>query len=253
MDRPAGLRAGADLHIHTSDGDGMASISEIFDHVTGSTDLAVIAITEHDDIRPSLAALEAWARGRYPFELVTGVEVTTRSGHVLGLFVDRPIRSFQTTGATVAAIHDAGGLAVIPHPLSWLTRSVGARVMARLLQDPETTPDAIEISQSPAARLTRRRVLALNESAWMLPMTGSSDAHFPPAIGGAVTSFEGSSAQDLRRSIESGAVQPRICHSLSPAQLGWRNVVRQQWRGMSVTPRKIIGPRVGRLLRRTAS
>ena len=41
----------ADLHIHTALGDGMAEIPELARLRRGETDLDVIAITEHDDLR----------------------------------------------------------------------------------------------------------------------------------------------------------------------------------------------------------
>ena len=41
-----------DLHIHTARGDGMADLPELLDYVQEKTDLTVIAVTEHDDVRP---------------------------------------------------------------------------------------------------------------------------------------------------------------------------------------------------------
>ena len=62
----------ADLHIHTSLGDGMADIPELLAYVEERTNLSVIAITEHDGLQAAFAAREAWARGRYRFELIVG-------------------------------------------------------------------------------------------------------------------------------------------------------------------------------------
>ncbi|MFQ5878879.1 MAG: hypothetical protein ACE5IZ_01725, partial [Dehalococcoidia bacterium] len=54
----AGGRYGkADLHIHTANGDGLAEPQQLLDYVEGETDLAVIAIADHDEI--SVAAMEA--------------------------------------------------------------------------------------------------------------------------------------------------------------------------------------------------
>ena len=49
---------------------------------------------------------------------------------------------------TIAAIHGAGGLAVIPHPMSYLTRSVGQRALERLLAlgDPEVALDELVLA-----------------------------------------------------------------------------------------------------------
>ncbi|HEU0075114.1 MAG TPA: phosphotransferase, partial [Dehalococcoidia bacterium] len=73
----------ADLHIHTSHGDGLDSVERIFEHVEAHTALDVIAITEHDSLETALNAREAWARRGYGFDFVPGVEVTTLEGHVV--------------------------------------------------------------------------------------------------------------------------------------------------------------------------
>jgi predicted metal-dependent phosphoesterase TrpH len=228
----------------------MASIEEILDLVEGAGDLNVIAITEHDDLTPALRARDRWAKGNYSFQVIPGIEVTTRSGHVIALFVEQPIRSFLTTDRTIAAIHQAGGLALVPHPLSWLTRSVGARVMQRLLLDPETSPDAIEISPTPAARVTARRAAHLNATRWKLPRYGASDAHFPEFVGAAVTTFPGHTETDLRRAIEGGESEGSLERAVNAYSLGFGRALRQQWRGLAVTPRKILGPRIGRIIHR---
>ena len=108
----------ADLHIHTALGDGMAEIPELLSYVEEETDLSVIAITEHDELRASELAREAWARGSYRFDIILGEEVTTLEGHVLALFIEEPIEGLQPLAPTLEAIPRQGGLAVIPHPMS---------------------------------------------------------------------------------------------------------------------------------------
>ena len=46
----------ADLHIHSNFSDGAESIDEILEYVQEQTDLAVIAITDHDTIKGALLA-----------------------------------------------------------------------------------------------------------------------------------------------------------------------------------------------------
>ncbi|MFQ5472594.1 MAG: PHP domain-containing protein, partial [Dehalococcoidia bacterium] len=71
----------ADLHVHTSASDGMADASALLDYVEEHTDLDVVAITDHDDIRGAWRAREVWANRRYRFEVVTGIEITSIQGH----------------------------------------------------------------------------------------------------------------------------------------------------------------------------
>src|SRR3977135_2881542 len=65
----------ADLHIHTSLGDGIASVQQIFDFVENYTDLDIIAITDHDDVRGAMQALELAEKGHYRFKVIPGNEI----------------------------------------------------------------------------------------------------------------------------------------------------------------------------------
>jgi predicted metal-dependent phosphoesterase TrpH len=86
----------ADLHVHTAFSDGMADARAVLEYVEAHTDLDVLAITDHDDVRGALKAREIWARGHYRFELVTGAELTTIEGHLLALFVEEPLELEKT-------------------------------------------------------------------------------------------------------------------------------------------------------------
>lgn len=239
----------ADLQIHTSHGDGMSDAQALLDHAEGCTDLDVIAVTDHDDVRGALLARELHARGHYSFEFVTGIELTTRSGHLLALWVDEPLKPLRSLRDTVADIHRAGGLAVIPHPMSWLTRSIGQRTLERLLRDDDaaTRPDGIEVANpSLAGRVTGRKAARLNRERYGLPETGGSDAHFLEEVGTAVTTFRGSTATELRAAIEAGQCGGTIRHQVALREIGIRRLAAQQVRGLSVTPRKVLGPPIRR-------
>jgi hypothetical protein len=243
----------ADLHIHTSSGDGMAGVPELFDYVEEHTDLSVIAITEHDTLAPALEAREAHARGGYRFDVVVGEEVTTIEGHVLALYIEKPVPSLKRLEPTLEAIHEQGGLVIVPHPLSWLTRSLGRRVIERVIAHERDGLrfDAIEIGASPAARQTRAKAQRLNAEFWRLPEVGGSDAHFLEVIGASHTLFEGSTAAELRAAIEAGKTRVASAPYPTMRQLGLRNVVHQQWRGMMATPRQMGWlPTIGSFVRR---
>ncbi len=218
----------------------MAEIPELLDFVQ-KTDLDVIAITEHDDLRPALAAREAWSRGSYRFELVIGEEVTTIEGHLLALFIEQPVESLKPLAPTLEAIHRQGGLAIVPHPMSWLTRSLGQRAIERILDDENSGIrfDAIELSDSPAARVSRAKVQQLNQERYHLSEVGSSDTHFPETVGTSRTLFDGTTAQELRSAIANGTTRAETGAYPSLRQIGMRRIVRQQWRGMMATPRQM--------------
>src|SRR2546429_3276735 len=112
----------ADLHIHSTYSDGIGTIEQILAHVQHQTDLDVIAITDHDAIEGSLRARDLWAQGEYRFEFVVGEEVSTREGHLLGLFIEEHVPPSLSMERSIDLIHEQGGLAVIEHPLDPLFR-----------------------------------------------------------------------------------------------------------------------------------
>lgn len=241
----------ADLQIHSSHGDGMVDAAALFERVEAATDLDVIAITDHDDVRGALLAREVHARGHYRFEFVPGIELTTRSGHLLALWVDEPIRPLRSLAETVATIHRAGGIAVVPHPFSYLTRSVGQRTLERLLRttDAEAHPDGIEVANaSLAGRVIGARPLVWNRERGGMAETGGSDAHHAEEVGTARTVFRGHTAAELRAAILARETFGVNGTHVTLRQLGPRRLALQQVRGLSVTPRKILGPPVRRLL-----
>src|SRR5207247_8276133 len=79
--------------------------------------LDLIAVTDHDSMD---AVREARARGEAKgLAVVPGQEITTRwpaQTHILGWFLERPVRRGMSVEDTVEAIHDQGGLAIVPHP-----------------------------------------------------------------------------------------------------------------------------------------
>ncbi|MQA00064.1 MAG: phosphotransferase [Dehalococcoidia bacterium] len=243
----------ADLQVHTAWGDGMADARTIFERVERLGLLDVVAVTDHDDVGGALEAREVHARGGYSFEFVPGIEVTTRSGHLLALWVDEPVASFRSLEATLEAIHRAGGVAVIPHPFSYLTRSIGQRRLERLLaiEDPGVRPDGIEVANlTLAGRVTGARAKRLNRARYRLPETGGSDAHFAEDVASAYTVYPGSTASDLRRALDEGRTTGVAGHATPLRRLGVRRLAHQQLRGLSVTPRKVLGPPLGRLAAR---
>jgi predicted metal-dependent phosphoesterase TrpH len=233
----------ADLHLHTRVSDGLATIEEVLEFVEHRTDLDVVAITDHEDVTGGLRAQELAARRAYRFEVVPGAEITTRQGHLLALFVERDIPSFRSVEATLERIHEREGLAIVPHPLSWLTRSLSERTLDRICGRNETgvTFDAIELGNpSPAGLRTRDRALRLNVERWQLPATGGSDAHHLPHVGTGWTEFAGKTANDLRAAIETGKTRGEISRYPHAAEVGYGRIAMGLAWGYMATPRKML-------------
>ena len=66
--------------------------------MAGAGFLDVIAISDHERIDAALAARPIAADRGLPVEIVVGEEITTRGGHLLGLFLERrvpPLKSLR--------------------------------------------------------------------------------------------------------------------------------------------------------------
>lgn len=219
------------------------------DWVEHRTTLDVVAITDHEDVAGGLRAREYAARMGYTAEVVPGAEVTTLHGHVLALWVETTPRPFAGIEATITAIHEQGGLAVIPHPLSWLTRSVSERTLRRLAEarDSGCWPDAIELANpSPAGLRTAARASALNDRLLRLPVVGGSDAHHLGHIGCGWTEFEGATANGLRAAIHDGTVRGGSIPYPGIRETGVLQVLAGLGWGYTATPRKIVARMVPR-------
>lgn len=192
----------ADLHMHTTASDGMGTVEEVLEHVQNNTDLDVIAITDHDEIRGAWAARDLAAKRNYRFEIIMAQEVTSRHGHILIYGVEEPFKMFQSLEKTVEWAHERNGVVIIPHPLSFMTLSVGEKKL-RSLFDKSLAVDGIEVlNPSIAGYVRRHRVREVNSQEWHLAEIGNSDAHFPRHIMSAYTTFEGHTAADLLKAIQ---------------------------------------------------
>lgn len=232
----------ADLHIHTSLGDGMADLEQILDYVQAATPLDVIAITDHDDIIGGLRAQELAAKKGYRFQVVAGMEITTLEGHLLALFMKEPVEGFQPLNLTLQQAHAQGGLCIIPHPMSWLTYSIGQTAIERILQSTEQGVyfDGIEVvNGSIAGRVTQDKTLRLNKTRYRLAETGSSDAHFLASIGKSYTIFNGKSAEDLRKCLEAKKTRADGAQ-VELGKIGLRQIVAQQFKSFVIAPGRTI-------------
>lgn len=244
----------ADLHIHTSHSDGMCDVPELLDYVESRTELDLIAVTDHDDLRGAERARERWAQGRYRFQVIAGMEVTTIEGHILALFIEEPVACLRPVEETLAEIHRLGGVAIVPHPFTWLTRGMGLRHLRRVLANGNDGVhlDAIEVTnQTPAGRLGARKARRLNAAEFGLAEAGGSDAHFLPVIGTAHTDFPGRTAEELRTAIATRTTRGVSGRHPSLREIGFGQVARQTYRGIMTTPRTMgWGPTAASFIRR---
>ncbi len=189
----------ADIHMHTNLGDGTASPARVIEEAARKG-LQIIAITDHDHVEGAKRVVELVAQKKSMLQVITGVEVSTRQGHLLGLFVSKAPKALQSVEASIEAIKEQGGLAIIPHPLGRLVPSLSRAKIEDLLNKGFPI-DGIEIYNPSPANASMRSTVRHANTQWGFAEMGGSDAHFWQHIGAAYTLFPGSSPDDLRRAI----------------------------------------------------
>jgi len=245
MVRAVSVTGKADLQLHSDLGDGLAPPEAILD-AAERAGMDVIALTDHDDIRGAFLIRDLAARRSSAVQVVTGTEVTTRSGHLLALWIEDEIPMFAPLAQTIALIHAMGGIAIAPHPLSYLTFSIGEGAL-RGLHEAEVNCriDGIElVNPSYAGRVRARRAARLNRELLGAAETGSSDAHHAQLVGTAWTDFPGITAADLRQAIADRTTRPDGRNWTLGEHLD--GVAKQQWRSMVRDPVKRARRRMGK-------
>ena len=189
----------ADIHMHTNLGDGWSSPARVIEQAT-SKGLRLIAITDHDHIEGAKRVAELLAQQQSQLQMITGVEVSTRQGHLLGLFITKAPRAMRSVEESIEAIKEQGGLVVVPHPLGRLVPSLSRAKIDELLNKGYPI-DGIEMYNPTPANASMRPVVREANRQWRLAETGGSDAHFWQHISAAYTLFPGETPEDLRRAI----------------------------------------------------
>ena len=229
----------ADPHCHTVASDGMVTPAQLVDAaVQAHVDL--IAVTDHDTMD---AVKEAQRHGETRgIGVVSGQEITTKwpgQTHVIGWFLEKPVKRGMSVEDTVAAIHDQGGLAIIPHPfMPTYFASIQPDMLSRLIE--KHAVDGIEILFTAPLGSRRRKTLddfyAANRER-LGAAVGGSDCHFGAHdIASVVTRYDG----DFRTALTQRTTQPQRLRNpgLPPASVA----VRQQWRALVDLPlRRLFG------------
>lgn len=167
----------------------------LLNYVAALTSLDLVVITDHNTQDGYHRAREFQSRPDnehlHALTLIPGLEVSSRDGHILGLNITRTIPRDLSAAETVAAIHEAGGLACAPHPYAWLP---GLRDFAGVGNQFLTLPlDAVEVRNSTPTEMLHNPMVVRRNRRRQPPLAecGGSDSHFLWAIGRTWTDYEG--------------------------------------------------------------
>ena len=229
----------ADPHCHTIASDGMVTPSELVEAAVNAH-LDLIAVTDHDTMD---SVKEVQERGlAVGLSVVAGQEITTRwpaQTHVVGWFLEKPIKRGMSLEDTVAAIHEQGALVIIPHPfMPVFFGSIQPGMLRRLLERHHV--DGIEMKFTVPTGSRRRRELdefyERNRDRLGAPI-GGSDCHFGAHdIGRVLTAYEG----DFRTAVQLRATRPQAGRQAARVPIGL--ALRQQWISMVRLPlRRLSG------------
>ena len=134
-----------DPHVHTLASDGIDDVETMIQAAIASG-LDAIAIADHERIDAAVAG-QAMAEYRgWPIEVIVGEEISTRGGHLLGLYLKQRIRPWHSLKDSIARVHEQGGLAIIAHPLPPYPLCASEGTIRKLMDeaDPIYHPDGIE-------------------------------------------------------------------------------------------------------------
>ncbi|WP_178916763.1 PHP domain-containing protein [Natronomonas gomsonensis] len=173
-----------ELHSHSElSYDGRDPIELLLEQAE-AVGLDALAITDHDEID---ASLEAAAKAQeYGLVGIPGMEVSSAAGHILALGVEELIPAGKSFDETLDRIHDAEGIAVVPHPFQKSRHGVAPHITREQLAE----ADAIEVYNSRLFTGRSNRQAEQFAREYGLPMTAGSDAHIAEMVGQAVTEVD---------------------------------------------------------------
>ena len=213
-----------DLHMHTSwSHDCAIEVADLLTHAE-TEGLGAIAITDHNAFGGAREALAATTS----LTIIPGEEIKTDGqGEVIGLFLTEEIPRGMPFGDTVAAIHEQGGVAYLPHPFDRMHSIPDAATLRRHL-------DAIDVFEVYNARLLFD---AYNDEAlrfarkYNLTMGAGSDAHVLQGVGtGALRMREFHDRDEFLVSLRSAQVLRRPKSLLYLQSLKWAAQAKERVR-----------------------
>jgi predicted metal-dependent phosphoesterase TrpH len=196
----------ADLHIHsTYSYDATTTIRAVLKQAA-DVGLNVIAVADHDEIRGSLEAHEL--AQKYGIESIPAVEVSTKEGHLVALFVETLIPAGLTLIETLIHIGRLGGMAIAPHPFNNLPSSLSLEAVMGALANPRAKGVLKGIETHNMSTQSFDTVAQKLSVYLPLAKIASSDAHVYWAVGTGRTEFPGETAQDLRNALDQMTTVP---------------------------------------------
>ena len=195
----------ADTHLHTQySGFTKLGVMKFPESVISPADqvekgrkngMDVIAITDHDETHGAFIAQE-YAKRYDDIEVIVGEEVTTADGEIIGLFLNETIPENLPVEETVDIIRSQGGIVLAPHPFSYHVFGLKEQILTLDIDGFETINGG-----HPDAYSNKFAKMVMDRYPGRWAEVSGSDAHSIYTSGYNWTEFEGTTAEDLRKSI----------------------------------------------------
>jgi predicted metal-dependent phosphoesterase TrpH len=204
-----------DFHVHSKYSYDSLLLPQDLIKLARKKGLDCIAITDHDSI---VGGLKTSKLNDTELKIITGIEIRSEIGDVIGLFVNEQIKSSKFL-EVVNDIREQGGVVVLPHPFknrTYLSNKIIQNVDIIEVKNGRIKPELNNM----AAQIAER-----NE----LPAVGGSDAHLAREVGTIQTIYSNGALYDLedvtsfKRLIKSE--NPKIIGTESPRNVHYFSAV----------------------------
>lgn len=180
-ERPPGW-VRVDMHSHTlHSGDSTTTIDEIVEAVVDAR-IDVLCVTDHNSVAGARQVADVLEREGI-CRVITGEEVRTHSGEIIGLFLRDRIPFGENAIKTAEAIREQGGLVYVPHPFDPMRKNISEIALNELTS--LRLVDAIEAFNAKTSLRSLNTRAATFADDHDLASGAGSDAHVPHAIGSA--------------------------------------------------------------------
>jgi predicted metal-dependent phosphoesterase TrpH len=222
MSQPANGLLRLDLHVHTAFSYDGFTTPEQLARTCRRRGISGVAITDHNTLEGALICQRVLT-----LKVIVGEEVSTKSGHVIGLFLKEPIRAGLSVTETIRRIRDQGGLVYLPHPFD---RVRSTHLTSSELEEVAQEVDMVEVFNSRnLLNKANRQALDYAEANKRL-QTAGSDAHIPSEVGRSYVEMAVfSNAEEFLAKLEAARVQGRK----TPLAVRAYIKVRKRLRGIS--------------------
>lgn len=232
------MKLRADFHSHSNYSRDSIIGPEAFVDSCVRKGVTCIAVTDHNEIEGAFVIQKlASERAAGRLKVVVGEEVKTAEGEIIGLFLKDLVARGMSPEDTIDAIHEQGGLAVIPHPYDIFRRSV---LTDEAIERVKTKVDAIE-GFNCRNILGKHDQKARDKAAEVdKPITLGTDSHSTIELGGALLELDDfETPQELLQSLRLGRI---IGHRSVPMVHWISTFAKIRWR-LGLRPSYVSPPR----------